>query len=106
MSDAGRKDALPTITDRMGLDRTRDSALWNSRAIGELHAAELHSHSIPMPVFGSLTTNGLRPNSWVLSPRKKLGRACIGRLELDPVVDVGITSSDFSKGLERPRPFT
>jgi nitric-oxide synthase len=45
LGDTQRYDILPAIADGMGLDRSRDSALWKDRALVELNAAVLHSYS-------------------------------------------------------------
>jgi nitric-oxide synthase len=45
LGDTYRYNQLPTIAEKMGLDRTRDSTLWKDRALVELNAAVLHSFS-------------------------------------------------------------
>lgn len=42
-SDTDRYDMLPTIADRLGLDRSHDATLWRDRALVELNIAVLHS---------------------------------------------------------------
>ncbi|MEM9454327.1 MAG: nitric oxide synthase oxygenase [Myxococcota bacterium] len=43
-SDTDRYDMLPTIADRLGLDRSHDRTLWKDRALVELNRAVLHSY--------------------------------------------------------------
>ena len=43
LGDEFRYNMLPTVADKMGLDRKRDRSLWKDRAIVELNVAVLHS---------------------------------------------------------------
>lgn len=43
LSDVDRYDMLPTIAERMGLDRSDTATLWRDRALVELNVAVLHS---------------------------------------------------------------
>lgn len=44
LSDAHRYNVLPTIADRMGLDRRSDRTLWKDRTLVELLRAVIHSY--------------------------------------------------------------
>jgi nitric-oxide synthase len=45
LADAARYDLLPTVADRLGLDRRSERTLWRDRALLTLNEAVLHSYA-------------------------------------------------------------